>query len=112
MRGKKQSALKRFTKPKGPADDLKLIAGLTPELEKKLNKLGLIKFEQIANLTDDEIAKIDDALSMGGQIEHDDWPAKAIALMAETTAEEVPAEDEPKAESAEGEAEADAKAEK
>ena len=103
VRGKKKSALKRFTKPKGPADDLKLIAGLTPELEKKLNKLGLIKFEQIANLTDDEIAKIDDALSMGGQIEHDDWPAKAVALMAETTADEVPAEDESEAAKAKGE---------
>ena len=50
-------AFKGFTKPKGEPDDLKLIAGITPELEKKLNKLGLIKFEQIANLTDDEIAK-------------------------------------------------------
>ena len=102
-RGKKKATLKRFTKPKGPADDLKLIEGLTPELEKKLNKVGLIQFAQIANLTDEEIARIDDALSMGGQIEHDDWSARAVALMAETTAEEVPAEDEPKAEAAEGE---------
>jgi len=107
-RGKKKSTLKRFTKPKGPADDLKLIEGLTPELEKKLNKVGLIQFAQIANLTDEEIARIDDALSMGGQIEHDDWSARAVALMAETTAEEVPAEDEPKAEAAEGEPGAEA----
>jgi large subunit ribosomal protein L19 len=107
-RGKKKATLKRFTKPKGPADDLKLIEGLTPELEKKLNKVGLIQFAQIANLTDEEIARIDDALSMGGQIEHDDWSARAVALMAETTAEEVPAEDEPKAEAAEGEPGAEA----
>jgi large subunit ribosomal protein L19 len=107
-RGKKKATLKRFTKPKGPADDLKLIEGLTPELEKKLNKVGLIQFAQIANLTDEEIAQIDDALSMGGQIEHDDWSARAVALMAETTAEEVPAEDEPKAEAAEGEPGAEA----
>ena len=63
VRGKKKEAFKGFTKPKGEPDDLKLIAGVTPELEKKLNKLGLIKFEQIANLTDDEIAKVDEALS-------------------------------------------------
>ena len=107
-RGKKKATLKRFTKPKGPADDLKLIEGLTPELEKKLNKVGLIQFAQIANLTDEEITQIDDALSMGGQIEHDDWSGKAVALMAETTAEEVPAEEEPKAEAAEGKAEAEA----
>jgi len=111
VRGKKKSTLKRFTKPKGPADDLKLIAGVTSELEKKLNKFGLIKFEQIANLSDDEIAQIDDALSMGGQIEHDEWPTKAVALMAETTADEVPAEDEGEAAPAEGEAEAEKPAE-
>jgi large subunit ribosomal protein L19 len=93
-RGKQKEVFKGFTKPKGEPDDLKLIAGVTPELEKKLNKLGLIKFEQIANLSDDEITKVDEALSLNGQIENDDWTAKAVALMAETTADEVPAEEE------------------
>ena len=91
---KKPEAFKGFTKPKGEPDDLKLIAGLTPELEKKLNKIGLIKFEQIANLSDDEIAKLDEELKLGGAVERDDWTAKAVALMAETTADEVPAEPE------------------
>jgi large subunit ribosomal protein L19 len=91
---KKPEAFKGFTKPKGAPDDLKLIAGLTPELEKKLNKIGLIKFEQIANLSDDEIAKLDEELKLGGAIERDDWTAKAVELMAETTADEVPAEPE------------------
>jgi len=93
-RGKKAEPFKGFTKPKGAPDDLKLIKGISPELEKKLNKLGLIKFDQIANLTDDEIIKLDEALSLNGQIENDDWVAKAVALMAETTAGEVPAEEE------------------
>ena len=92
-RGKKKEAFKGFTKPKGEPDDLKLIKGVTPELEAKLNKLGLIKFEQIANLTDDEIAALDEQLSLNGAIEHDDWTAKAVELMAETTADEVPAEE-------------------
>ncbi len=88
-------AFKGFKKPKGEPDDLKLIAGITPELEKKLNKLGLIKFDQIANLTDDEIAFVDEQLTLGGQIENEDWVSKAVALMAESTADEVPAgEDE------------------
>jgi large subunit ribosomal protein L19 len=90
----KQETLKGFTKPKGEPDDLKLIAGITPELEAKLNKLGLIKFEQIANLSDDEIAKLDETLGLNGHIENDDWTAQAVALMAETTADEVPAEEE------------------
>jgi large subunit ribosomal protein L19 len=97
-RGKQKEVFKGFTKPKGAPDDLKLIAGITPELEKKLNKLGLIKFEQIANLSDDEIAKVDETLSLNGQIENDDWTAKAVALMAETTTDEVPGEDEDEAE--------------
>ena len=107
VRAKKQKgkAFKGFTRPKGQPDDLKLIAGITEDLEKKLNKLGLTKFEQIANLTDDEIAQVDDALSLGDKIEKDDWSAKAVALMAETTADEVPAADEGEAAPAEAEAE-------
>jgi len=104
-RGKQKAAFKGFTKPKGDADDLKLIPAVTSELEKKLNKLGLIKFEQIANLTDDEIGQIDEALALNGQIENDDWTAKAVELMAETTAGEVPAEEEGAEAEAEGTAE-------
>jgi len=108
VRGKKKEAFKGFTKPKGEPDDLKLIQGVTPELETKLNKLGLTKFEQIANLTDDEIAALDEQLKLNGAIEHDDWTAKAVALMAETTADEVPAEDEGEGEEADTEAKAKA----
>ena len=111
VRGKKKEAFKGFTKPKGEPDDLKLIQGVTPELEKKLNKLGLIKFEQIANLSDDEIARLDEELNLNGAIEHDDWVAKSVALMAETTAGEVPAEEE-EGEGEEGAAESEAKAPK
>jgi len=110
VRAKKKEAFKGFTKPKGEPDDLKLIQGVTPELEKKLNKLGLIKFEQIANLTDDEIAALDEQLKLNGAIENDDWTAKAVALMAETTAGEVPAEEEEEGEGEE--ADTEAKAEK
>jgi len=110
VRGKKKEAFKGFTKPKGEPDDLKLVPGVTPELETKLNKLGLIKFEQIANLTDDEIAKLDEELKLNGAIENDDWTAKAVALMAETTADEVPAEEEEEGEGEE--ADTEAKAEK
>ncbi len=104
-RGKKKAAFKGFTKPKGEPDDLTLIEGVTPDLAKKLNKLGIVKFEQIANLTDDEIAAVDDALSLGDQIEQNDWTGKAMALMAETTADEVPAEDGDTTEDAETDAE-------
>jgi large subunit ribosomal protein L19 len=115
VRGKKKEAFKGFTKPKGAPDDLKLIKGVSSELEAKLHKLGLIKFEQIANLTDDEIAYVDEQLSLNGAIEHDDWVAKAVELMAETTAGEVPAEeeeDEGEGETTEAKAKPKAKTEK
>jgi large subunit ribosomal protein L19 len=112
--GKKAEAFKGFKKPAGAADDLKLIPGVTQELEHKLNKIGLIKFEQIANLTDDEIAAIDEQLKLNGAIENNDWVAKSVELMAETTADEVPAEeeDEESAEGAEPKAKTKAKGEK
>jgi large subunit ribosomal protein L19 len=107
VRGKKKEPLKGFIKPKGEPDNLQLIKGITPELERKLNTIGLIKFEQIANLSDDEIARLDEELKLNGAIENDDWTAKAVELMAETTADEVPAEEEDD-EAAEGETKAKA----
>lgn len=100
VRGKKTEGFKGFKKPKGAPDDLKLIPGISAELEKKLNQLGVIKFEQIANFSDDEIGALDEQLSLNGAIEHDDWVSKSVALMAETTAGEVPAGEEPAAEDA------------
>jgi large subunit ribosomal protein L19 len=111
--GKKAEAYKGFKKPKGEPDDLKLIPGITSELEARLNKLNLIKFEQIANLSDEEISYLDEELSLNGAIEHDDWVGKATGLMAETTVDEVPVEEEEgEGETAEAKAEPKAKAEK
>ena len=56
--------------------------------------------------TDDDIAKVDEALNLNGQIEHDDWTSKAVALMAETTADEVPAGEDEEAAAEEASAEA------
>jgi large subunit ribosomal protein L19 len=106
VKGKKKAeAFKGFTKPKGEPDDLKLIKGVSSDMEKWLNKLGIIKYEQIANLTDDEIAQLDEALDLDRAIENEDWIGKAVALMAETTADEVPVQEE-EGEGAEAPAEA------
>ena len=93
-KGKKGHSFKGFTKPKGDADDLKLIAGITEDLERKLNKLGVTKIEQIATMSDDAMTYLSDKLSLGTQIEHGDWSGKAMAAMAEMTADEVPEIDE------------------
>jgi large subunit ribosomal protein L19 len=70
-----------------------------------LNKLNIIKYEQIAALTDDEIATIDDVLKLDGAIEKNDWISEAQRLMAESTVEEVPAEEEGDGAESGGEAE-------
>lgn len=69
-----------FTAPEGPADDLKLISGVGPVLEKKLNALGVMTFEQVAAMSKDDIIKLDDALSFKGRIDRDDWLNQAAEL--------------------------------
>ncbi len=92
----KQAAksFKGFTKPKGEPDDLTQIKGVGEELVGRLEKIGVIRFEQIANWTDEDIANVDEVLSFKGRIEREDWVEQAKALMAEATVDEVPAEPE------------------
>jgi large subunit ribosomal protein L19 len=89
------AAFKGFKRPKGEADNLARIKGVTPELAGQLNGIGVIKFDQIANFSDDDIANVDELLSLDGRIEKDDWVRQAQGLVAEAAAAELPAE-EPK----------------
>ena len=89
-----KAEFKGFKRPKGNADNLKLIKGLEAADEKRLNELNVIKFEQLANFSDEEIALVDDYLKLGGRLEREDWPGQALKLLAETTADEVPAIEE------------------
>jgi len=89
---------KGFKKQRGEPDDLTKIKGIDVDLAARLRQLNCIKLEQIANLSDDDIANIDETLQLDGRIEKDDWIAQAQNLVAEAAAEEVPAEDAPAAE--------------
>ncbi|MDG4893943.1 MAG: NADH-ubiquinone dehydrogenase [Mesorhizobium sp.] len=76
-----------FRQPKGvdkPAkpSDLKAISGIGPKLEKVLNGLGIWTYEQIAAWTSQEIAWVEDYLSLAGRVGRDDWTAQAAALAA------------------------------
>jgi large subunit ribosomal protein L19 len=89
-RSKRQNAVfKGFKRPKGQPDDLKLVSGVTPELEAQLKKFNVLRFDQISAFSDEDIANLDDALKLGGRIERDDWVGQANRLMAEATAGEV-----------------------
>jgi large subunit ribosomal protein L19 len=91
------AAWKGFKKPKGEADDLTQIKGIDADLLTRLKHLNCYKIEQIANLSDDDIANLDETLNLKGAIEKQDWIGQAQRLIAEISAAEVPAEEEPKA---------------
>jgi large subunit ribosomal protein L19 len=91
------AAWKGFKKPKGEADDLTQIKGIDADLQTRLKHLNCYKIEQVANLSDDDIANLDETLNLKGAIEKQDWIGQAQRLIAEISAAEVPAEEEPKA---------------
>ena len=69
-----------FSKPEnGKKDKLTNIKGIGPVAEKQLNKQGIVSFEQIANLTDDEILTIDENMPFSDdQIKI--WKSQAIKM--------------------------------
>lgn len=66
--------------PNGTADDLKLISGVGPVLEEKLNKMGVYHYAQIAELSAKDIELIDAELNFKGRIERDNWLGQAATL--------------------------------
>jgi NADH-quinone oxidoreductase subunit E len=65
----------------GVPDDLKIIVGVGPALEKLLHKLGFFHFDQIAAWTAKEIAWVDDSLEgFKGRVTRDKWVAQSKKL--------------------------------
>ncbi|MDW3222286.1 MAG: NADH-quinone oxidoreductase subunit NuoE [Paracoccaceae bacterium] len=73
------SALSDAARADGP-DDLKRISGVGPKLEQTLNSLGIWHYDQVAGLTPEDIAWVDERLRFKGRIERDDWVGQAKAL--------------------------------
>ena len=67
--------------PRGVADDLKKLTGVSPAIEKKLNDLGIFHFQQIAELSPTAAHKIGEEVGLPGRVEG--WIAKAKELTAE-----------------------------
>jgi NADH-quinone oxidoreductase subunit E len=70
---------KAMGKPAKPAD-LKAISGIGPKLETVLNGLGIWTYAQIAAWTVEEVAWVEDYLSLTGRVGRDGWTAQAAAL--------------------------------
>ncbi len=59
-------------------DDLKIISGVGPFIEEKLNKLGIYTFEQVSQFDDELIDTVTDAIQFfPGRIKRDNWVAQA-----------------------------------
>ncbi len=72
-----------YNSPPAEIDDLKLLGGVDPALEEKLNSAGVYRLEQIANWTEENARAFDGKLSLDGRIEKDDWVGQAKALLEE-----------------------------
>jgi small subunit ribosomal protein S2 len=63
-------------------DDLTKISGVGPVLAGKLEELGYSKISQIAELTPEQVAEIDEKLNFKGRIDREDWIGQAKAMIA------------------------------
>ncbi len=97
------AAWKGFKKQKGEPEDLTQISGVDENLALRLKQINCVKLEQIANLSDDDMANIEDYLKLEGVIDKNDWVGQAQKLIAEAAAAEVPTEEEEAAAKAESE---------
>jgi large subunit ribosomal protein L21 len=83
---KKAAAPKAEKKAEAPkaaaagADDLKLLSGVGPALEKKLQEAGVTSFAQIAAWTDADVEEFGEKLSFKGRIEREGWIEQAKEL--------------------------------
>jgi large subunit ribosomal protein L21 len=63
-------------------DDLALIGGVGPKILKSLNDMGYTTYAQIANLSAEEIEKIEAKIKMPGRIAREEWSEQAQELAA------------------------------
>jgi molybdopterin-containing oxidoreductase family membrane subunit len=64
-------------------DDLKLISGVGPVLEGKLNEMGIYSFAQVSKMTSQDYEILDNLTgSFPGRAERDDWAGQAKGLMS------------------------------
>jgi len=67
--------------PRGVADDLKKLPGISPAIEKQLNDLGIFHYSQIAELNAKAAHNVGEEVGLPGRV--DSWIAKAKELTAE-----------------------------
>jgi small subunit ribosomal protein S2 len=67
--------------PRGVADDLKKLPGVSPAIEKQLNDLGIFHYQQLAELSPTAARNVGEEVGLPGRVES--WVTKAKELTAE-----------------------------
>ena len=66
----------------GKADNLKMVWGIGPKIERLLHRLGVFHFDQLVNLTEEELHWIDANLeNFKGRASRDRWKVQARVLI-------------------------------
>jgi large subunit ribosomal protein L21 len=81
-KAKSSEAAPKKTKAAGFNDDVSLIGGVGPVLEKKLAALGVTSLKQIAEWSAADIERIDEELAFKGRIDREEWVQQAKDLIA------------------------------
>ncbi len=63
-----------------PREDLKRIRGIGVLIENRLNAMGVVAYEQIANWTAADIDRVSQSLDFKGRIERENWVEQARIL--------------------------------
>lgn len=63
-------------------DDLKLIGGVGPALEKKLVGAGITSLKELSKLSAKKLAELDEELKLGGRTLSEEWVEQAKELLA------------------------------
>ncbi|HWA20028.1 MAG TPA: NADH-quinone oxidoreductase subunit NuoE [Devosia sp.] len=71
---------KLFDAPAGPADDLTLIMGVGPAIQKTLNAIGITTYRQVAALTPEQIGAVETEAGFKGRVTRNNWLQQADAL--------------------------------
>jgi predicted flap endonuclease-1-like 5' DNA nuclease len=67
--------------PSGPPDNLRLLKGVGPKLAAQLNEFGITRFDQLARLTENEVALLDKRMgAFEGRIARDRLVEQACYL--------------------------------
>src|SRR5207253_1138072 len=73
--------LQPLSGPRGAADDLRKLVGVSGTIEKRLNDLGIFHYSQIAELGPEDAHKIGEEVGLPGRVEG--WIAQAKQFVAE-----------------------------